>query len=99
MYGPALKIESIEVIRIFPTCLKVLWCKIPADLTVEFITTRFGNDLHDSAGGFTVLGFEPPGLDLHFFYEREIDSWRQGTVIASEDAEAAKATVGAIHAV
>src|SRR5437868_12235769 len=89
----ALQVEASEIIRLLAFCLKLLRSKIATNASVVGVTSGFGNDLHDAAGRLAFLRSKSARLNLHFFYEAQVDAGGKWTINAREDADAAEAAV------
>src|SRR5882757_4994111 len=60
---------------------------------MECAGSRLGDDLHDAAGGLTVLRFKTACFYLDFLDERQVDTGRKRSVNTGIYADAAEAAV------
>src|SRR5258707_184746 len=60
---------------------------------MESACARLRHDLHDTAGGLSVLRFKPARFHLNFLHERQVNAGRKRSVNSRIDADAAEAAV------
>ena len=88
-----------EIVALFAPCFEDARTSITINCAAKFITTRLGDDVDDSAGGLTVLGFEAARFDLNLFNKGGIDASAKRSIRAREGADSAESRISDVDAV